>query len=426
MHEGGEWLNNLVDVQENNVDEVDTYQEGVSDVINERLIPDNLPVTLLSWGTSGIGKELSKCMIEEWEEHFLVWGRSKLTLEKASDNTNKELTYVEGDLFSVWSEAYDFYINELPKREGGWTVYFLSAINMDPISIEDDSWILIADWIDPRTSQKWKEWMNKEEKDDIREELVNIQLNFWETFFDSLLDRESDELLTIVHSNWVISQFADNYIIGKHSWYARLKFGITKLIAKKYREFEEKNIIVKDIYIWLVDTKMFTERGQASAIKTGHLLKKLSPNFPINWEKITQDVPLKSWDVADFIYNIWNIPTEDIPNRIILANGKHLDVDGLLFSYKKIKDKLLWLIHKLNIINEKGEIFIDNKIKDFLIWLRICNLDIYYNENKNTWVNKNKLDKKIVSWREILDTLPEKVSLAHFLDICMRFEWNYP
>ncbi len=468
-------------------------EQTANDQANELLKMKKRPDLYIIWATSGVGAWIAQ-ICQDWKQKrdfYPIWSRNLEKIKKISEWANEENFCVPWDIFDSGSEAYKFIIEKLPQKSG--VVQFLSSIDMDPISkfkdeIDPRNWkewaeeisgqerekirrdicfnpenygkikreldqYIIKDAIDPRT---WKEWdenifqgmtdeeAKKEYKKKIRKEMADSQINLWENFLKSLLNRESKELLTIVFVNSVIAKYFESSFISSNSEYGRLKNTISKMIEKYRPQLEAKNVFIKNIFLGVADTPMLEARWPEGARNTWILWALLWPNLPLDWEELVAAKPLASKEVSRVIYEIGNMDPNATPNRIVLYKEEHLDNKN---TVRKHKEKVKKIISKssqsrkaLGIkwdLWKNTEVEITDEVKELLKGLRQKSLEDYLDEKypeEGQWDDerkakekmKKKLEPNMNFADEIIGKLPEKVSLKSFVDICLRIEGNYP
>jgi hypothetical protein len=300
---------------------------------------------------------------------------------------------------------------------------------MDPIPIYDNiANRIIEDAVNPLTGKKWNSEITIEDKKNIRKNMANEQINFYLTLFDKLLQRQKDSPnLTIIFANSIISKFYENHSF-KNSEYGRLKNEITGLIETYRVSLKEKRVVIKNVFLGIVDTPMFTTRGDISAIRTKKIVAKLGSIIPLNGEEIIAESLLSPESVAEFLFEVGNRPSKETPDTYILFKEKHLDINNILKNYKKEKEIIVEKIFKLNISSEQKCIEISTAETDFIRQLRLDSLNIYIQQNKNI---SKQMSKKIINsnmraMQRILDKLPQKVPYEMFVEISQRAERNYP
>nr|MCH9740327.1 hypothetical protein [Campylobacterota bacterium] len=185
---------------------------------------------------------------------------------------------------------------------------------------------------------------------------------------------------------------------------------------------------IKNILLGVIDTPMFNNRGELSAIRTKKLLKAIAPNFPINGEEITITEPLNPDEVAQYLYKIGNIYPKATPSKINLFHPKHFNIELLMRNFLHKKNNIVRKVVNRHIIHkEKNIVLINEDVKSFLIKLREESLMKYYKENQeNKKVKEAKLKNNLISGRKIIETLSLETSTDSFLDTCLRLEGNYP
>jgi len=75
----------------------------------------------------------------------------------------------------------------------------------------------------------------------------------------------------LVFANSVIAKYFESIFISRSSEYGRLKNEVSKMIEEYRQRLEEKNVFVKNIFLGITDTPMFSKRGPISAINTARL-----------------------------------------------------------------------------------------------------------------------------------------------------------
>lgn len=379
---------------------------------------------IVAGATSGIGKEIGN-FIEQ--DYYPVGGRNIETLAEIALSANKKGFFIPGNLFEKGTSAYNFFIEELHKYKNRGVVQLYSSIDMDPIPVEVDG-VIIEDYFDPRDGKKWKSDITQKEKRAIRIEMADAQIAFWKKFLESLLQRNSEEELVILYTNSIISKFYENHSLRRHSEYGRLKNQITQLIEQYNAQLEAKNIFVKNILLGIIDTPMFTNRGEISTRRIQKIVEVVAPNIPLAGEEIQATELLNPSEVAAFLYKIGNIYPKATPNKINLFDKKHLDVEKMMRQFIHTKNNITRLIVKNIEKQENNQVLIDDTAKRFLLQLREESLKHYYETNKqrNKKIKETRLRDNLVTGEKIVSSLSSVVSSEVFLDVCVRLEGNYP
>ncbi len=378
---------------------------------------------IVAGATSGIGKAMGE-IIEG--DYYPVGGRNIETLSKIAKTANQKGFFIPGNLFEEGTSAYNFFIYELSKFDNRCVVQLFSSIDMDAIPVEKNGKV-IEDYYDPRSGQKWDLSISMEERRNIRVAMADSQILFWKKLLESLLTRESHEPLIILYSNSIISKFYENHSVRGHSQYGRLKNVITQYIEEYSEKLKEKNVFIKNIFLGLIDTPMFKDRGDISANRTRKMVEILAPNIPLGGEEIKANEPLNPYDVAEFLYMIGNIYPQAIPANINLFHNKHLDIAKLMRDFRDKKNIINKLIHKNIFKIEKDIVEVDENVMNFLIQLRKDSLNKYYKENKeNKKIKESRLRNNIYVAEKIVSKLSSEVSSDKFFDTCLRLEGNYP
>ena len=381
-------------------------------------------IYVVSGATSGIGKAIGK-FIER--DYYPIGGRNISSLAEIATTANKKEFFIPGNLFKQGTSAYDFFINSFGKQNYYGVIQLFSSIDMDPIPVVKNG-IIIDDYYDPRNGKKWNSSISIEMRKKIRVEMADNQIFFWKNFLESLLTRTTKEPLVIIYANSIIAKLYENHSIKTHSEYGRLKNAINKLIEEYNERLESKNVYIKNILLGVIDTPMFNNRGELSAIRTKKLLKAIAPNFPINGEEITITEPLNPDEVAQYLYKIGNIYPKATPSKINLFHPKHFNIELLMRNFLHKKNNIVRKVVNRHIIHkEKNIVLINEDVKSFLIKLREESLMKYYKENQeNKKVKEAKLKNNLISGRKIIETLSLETSTDSFLDTCLRLEGNYP
>ena len=382
-------------------------------------------IYIVAGATSGIGKVIGEFIKSDY---YPIGGRNIQTLAEIASTANKKEFFIPGNLFDQESPVYNFFMEELSQKDYGGILQLFASIDMDPIPVEENG-VIINDYYDPRSGQKWTDGISKEERKQIRREMADNQILFWKSFLEGLVKRESKKTLVIIYTNSIISKFYETHSLKGHSEYGRLKNTITKLIEQYREELEKKNVFIKNVILGVIDTPMFTNRGELSAVKTQKILEVVAPNFPLNGEEITITKPLNAKQVAKFLYDIGNIYPKAIPNKINLFHEKHLDIDALMVEFARKKTDLVKLIRDKHLVNqEKNTVVVDERVKEFLIQLRRDSLKSYYEKNKkrNGRIREEKLKNNITVGKKIVEMLSPQLSTETFLNTCLRLEGNYP
>lgn len=378
---------------------------------------------IVAGATSGIGKAIGE-IIEE--DYYPIGGRNIETLADIAIEANRKGFFIPGNLFQEGSSAYNFFVDELFKYKQHGVVQLYASIDMDPIPIEENGCI-IEDYYDPRDGKKWNHAITTKEKRAIRKAMADEQIVFWKRFLESLLKRDSSEPLVIIYANSIISKFYENHAIRRYSEYGRLKNTITQLIEEYSERLEKRNIFIKNILLGIIDTPMFINRGAISAERTKKLIGLLAPNIPLAGEEIEVTELLNPKEVAAFLYRLGAIYLKATPSNINLFQTKHLDIDKMMREFIQTRHKITKLIVRNIEKKENNVVVLDENVKQFLLRLREESLTNYYEQHsKNRKIKERKLRDNLIIGERIVSTLSPEVSSDVFLDICVRFEGNYP
>jgi len=375
--------------------------------------------------TSGVGYDLIDIIVKNNFEAIPIGSRNINNIKNIAGNSNQKGFFVGGDIFDINSDAYNYFMKDIINCSG--TIFCLASVDMDAIPKENKDGFIEEDCIDPRDGKEWNNAIRTEDKQLVREEMALKQIEFYKTLFDKLLNRQdTSNKLTIIFANSIISKFYENHSF-KHSQYARLKNNITDIIELYRSRLKKNNVFVKNIFLGLIDTPMFRNRGELSAKRTTRIVEKLGVMLPLNGEEIVADTLLKSKDVANFLFTLTDKNPESYPDTYILFRDRHLELDRVL---KEEDDKTNILNSKINNLNllSNDVIFLSEDIKDFLLNLRSGYLDKYLSTKD---IPSNRLKKKILSINlsngdKILQRYPNMINRDTLLDVSIRMISNYP
>jgi len=375
--------------------------------------------------TSGVGYDLIDIINNNNLEAIPIGSRNINNIKSIADNSNQKGFFVGGDIFDINSDAYSYFMNDIIHCSG--TIFCLASVDMDAMPRKNENGLIEEDIIDPRNGEKWDRNISTDDKKLIREDMAFKQIDFYKNLFNKLLNRsDGSPKLTIIFANSIISKFYENHSI-RHSQYSRLKNEITHIIELYRSLLKNKNVYLKNIFLGLIDTPMFKNRGELSAQRSKNMIDKIGVMIPLNGEDLTSSTVLKSKNVAKFLFDIGSIDSKSSPDTYLLFKNSQLDLEKFIKEELYKKDILKYKINKLD-ISSKDDITLSPDIKNFLNNLRATYLNRYLEKGN---ISSKYLEKKILSsnlkkGEMILKRYPSVVSKDMFMDMSIRMMSNYP
>ncbi len=387
-----------------------------SEKLNQIFLDDT---TVVIWWNGWIWGEVIKILNKNNKKYISIWSRTQPT------DINKG--FIGWDIYDKNSEAYKVIMKQICNSQSAINIILNAGFNMDKTP-KEINWKTYRDAINPKTWEIWEDIMNQniqitnKEKNKIRREITESQINFYKDFFKNLSERESNKNINVVFSNWTIAKYKESLFL-KDSMYWYSKQETTKIITKLFWKLKDKNVNVKDIYLALVETDML----KIDLLdQTAKLAKILSPYFPLDWKEMEQKDLLDPKDIANFLCEILNKKADEIPDQIAVVSKDDLNVSEIQKQFKIQKPKMIEFI-KLKNLKKEGDFFIlDETLISFLLELRKVWLDVYYEKNKHNIVKKDNLYKTLGVFESNLKTLDKKINFEHLLYLCFKAENNYP